>query len=466
MSYQPPPFPTSSTPNPHHEPQLSDHSRSLIIRERELDLQIATERRKEREAELEILRLRSGQGGLAVGAGYGGGGGGGGGGDVFGVGIGAAQQGTLTGLGFDGSINFSNYPMDQSLLPSLPNSHAAAPSQPLSYAPAVYPQSSYPTSPPIPYNPSITAGAQGGSNFLSPDFFNWLPEDPSIPPPPPPHSENALPVTGYNNSEEDLRILESMFGTGSHLRQASQPPQLEPHDSLDILNPQLLKSAFPNGLPSAHPSPTLPLPGLPPASSQPPPPTSTPQSQTQAPAPLASSSTHPTPPSSSHPKKVFTKKDLHTLHASCLTCSQPVAKLLIKTSSALVILRAGYRCLGCADLAVVGRKRAGKDGPGSGVGRMGSVAGRKRVRQEEEVAEAAETWGGKGKGKEVVKSEDGAGGDSVGGRCICDVCQRVVGVGRVERERKAQAGSGGREDWEGDMAVEVICAGCDGKYSR
>jgi hypothetical protein len=168
---------------------------------------------------------------------------------------------------------------------------------------------------------------------------------------------------------------------------------------------------------------------------------------------VASTSTAP-------PRKSASKKETITTYANCQSCSTPIAKLLVRvplmTAPNEVNLVAHYFCMACADRALPSKKASALRGAACSSAAKtdaATVSQRKRYRAADD------------------RVEDGGDVSTACGstRTICDVCQRLVGVGSTTQRHDHVAhavASPSNGHGASTLAVEVVCSSCDRKYSR
>ncbi len=149
----------------------------------------------------------------------------------------------------------------------------------------------------------------------------------------------------------------------------------------------------------------------------------------------SASASSSSPPPAKRTKRGIEKKVIVEQPSACLTCSNPIARILIRAPKSQIptTISPEYRCRSCKSV----------DGPASlpdpatmGTS-IGTVDMRKRMRAQMEVED-----------EEV---------DAEARRAFCDVCQGIVGSGQIV--------GGKQKEPMGHMA-EVICTACDSKYRR
>ncbi len=452
----------------------TDHQRELALREKELELQIAQERRKEREAELAILQLRReleqsrrADDGSAPGVGV-----------PAAALAGASRARTRQGSAsrsvaspsraqpaFSNTFSSAAGPLDyRSNGPMLGPTRSTAFTPAMAYGGLNFASPNVSEMDGINYPPAAqTTGLNEESSSLdmanfnaafSPDFFNWLPD---------------LGVSG--------------FGSGSGGATGGQEPQAS-----SVYIPAYSQQVDPAQIPPAAPEvarlegiaqmtpgqelefaqfqqdlrQTAPLAGADEETGM----RSSRMSHRVDPSilkddiahrPSISSEQALSPPQagpSSH-KKGVSKKETVTVSASCSSCTRPLCKLLVRNPAAHALgvpgdftasdLSPHFYCLTCAVYNLPDRKlrlehTAAEEG-------VTTLAQRKRTRVGEDKAREEEEGGA---GALVGKSS----------RTICDVCQRTIGAGWLDHvEHGSQASAG-------PLAMEVVCASCDDRYSR
>jgi len=130
------------------------------------------------------------------------------------------------------------------------------------------------------------------------------------------------------------------------------------------------------------------------------------------------------------------EKKIVVEHSSaCLTCSKPLARILIRAPKSQIPkkISVDFRCRACRAVAAP----AVVPDPQTMGTPIGTVETRKRLRSQMEV-------------DDEVPDEESR-------KAFCDVCQRIVGSGRVV--------GGEHKENMGRMA-EIVCSSCDSKYQR
>lgn len=140
-----------------------------------------------------------------------------------------------------------------------------------------------------------------------------------------------------------------------------------------------------------------------------------------------------TSPAFKRSKRTTEKKIVVEKHATCPGCEKSIAKIMFRALRTHMPedISVDLRCKDCTGTSGLDQV----DGAAVG-GHIGTVEIRKRLR-----------------GTLEVEDEEK---DALGKRQFCDVCQRVVAVGRLV---------GGEKDSLSSIA-EIICASCDSKYQR
>lgn len=151
--------------------------------------------------------------------------------------------------------------------------------------------------------------------------------------------------------------------------------------------------------------------------------------------PSSSRSSSSSPPPAKRTKRGGEKKTIEEHSSTCITCSKPLARILIRAPKSQIPanISAEFRCRTCKPVdcpAVV-------PDPATTGTTIGTVEMRKRMRAQMELDDEEVEAGLR--------------------RAFCDVCQRLVGSGQVV---------GGREKEAMGQVAEVICTACDSKYQR
>ena len=149
----------------------------------------------------------------------------------------------------------------------------------------------------------------------------------------------------------------------------------------------------------------------------------------------ASVSTTASSPSPMKRTKRTEKKTVIERQPNCQTCSKPIARIMFRAPKSHIPnnISIHLNCVQCAEVEQPGLLPEPSTS-GSGIG---TVDLRKRMRVSVEVAD----------------EEKGA----IDRRTFCDVCQRMVGSGRL---------IGGIDKESMSHIAEIVCASCDGRYQR
>ena len=268
---------------------------------------------------------------------------------------------------------------------------------------------------------------------------NSLPNQPQpdLPVPAPPPPENApTPMTMLDVEammlQTNLDSLSSwLSGYGEPPPRMSQPPPPPPQqhnhngtiDSADLFLPNLATIAENASAIEAERSASF---------SQPPPSLISPTKRRSM-SPVSEANTH-SPPAAKRTKRTTEKKVVVERAANCRQCNKSLARIMFRAPRAQIPddISIDLMCPDCAHVICPHPVQDSTTGS-----TIGTVDLRKRLRASMEVEDEEK--------KAMVR------------RSFCDVCQRMVCLGRLVR-------GDGKENLSG--MAEIVCASCDARYQR